>query len=264
MINQEPDFGGLMPDTFVDLENGSYGGSVDDYQSRVDDFDLKGPNAQYLPSAGFEGEGGEPGDDCCDELAVASEKIECLEDLILPDDLNGEFSWYHQASSTRPDYGPPPINPYPACTKIISSQFSVKWVENSDFEFARFNVNPPITECAATGSIGISIDTELRNPPVGINIGWSFAAGYSTVTEALVLDKTYYVWAAGANLNENSYSEPWKYLGSFTVTSVPPENPGDDPTVAITRSIEVVNTFTEGEELPCGIEPPIPEPVPES
>ena len=76
--------------------------------------------------------------------------------------------------------------------------------------------------------------------------------------------KTYYVWAAGANLNENSYSEPWKYLGSFTVTSVPPENPGDDPTVAITRSIEVDNTFTEGEELPCGIEPPIPTPVPES
>ena len=45
-MNQEPDLGSSMPDTFVDLENNSYGGSVDDYQSRVDDFDLKGPNAQ--------------------------------------------------------------------------------------------------------------------------------------------------------------------------------------------------------------------------
>lgn len=76
---QEPDFGGLIPDTFVDVGNNSYGGGVDDYQARVDGFDLRGPGAQYLPPAGFEGEGGEPEDDSLAECEAALEQA--LEDI---------------------------------------------------------------------------------------------------------------------------------------------------------------------------------------
>jgi hypothetical protein len=85
---QEPDFGSLMPDTFVDLGNNSYGGSVDDYQARVDDFDLRGPNAQYLPTVGGAGEGGEEGDCCAaarscgNKLAAALAEIAELEEAL--------------------------------------------------------------------------------------------------------------------------------------------------------------------------------------
>lgn len=266
-MNQEPDLGNLMPDTFADIGNNSYGAAIDDYQAQMSDYDLRGPNAQFIGSnASYDEEEntddpGIPGP-CDAALEEALEKIECLEDLVLPEDLNGEFSWYHQSSSTRPDYGPPPINPYPACTKTISSQFSVRWVTGSDVEFARFNVAPPISECAATGSIEVSVDDQLRNPPVGIPISWSFVDGYSSTIQTIALNKTYHVWARGVNLNENSYSEPYVNLGSFTITEIPPENPGDDPTAVITRSIDVTNTFTEGEKLPCGIASPTPEPRP--
>ena len=46
MMNQEPDSGSLMPDTFADLGDNSYGVAIDDYQAQFDDFDLRGPNAQ--------------------------------------------------------------------------------------------------------------------------------------------------------------------------------------------------------------------------
>ena len=100
MMNQETDLGSLMPDTFVDLGNTSYGAAIDDYQAQVDDFDLRGPNAQHLPSAGFEGE------DCCGELAIANSTINCLADKLLPKELNGNLSWAYSATSTRPDFGP--------------------------------------------------------------------------------------------------------------------------------------------------------------
>tara|TARA_R110000803_G_C11966245_1_gene319273 strand:- start:245 stop:1003 length:759 start_codon:yes stop_codon:yes gene_type:complete len=251
MINQEPDFGSLMPDTFVDLGDTSYGAAIDDYQAQMDDFDLKGPNAQFISSnASYDEEGSQGGANLGPALEAALEENECLTALVLPKDLDGVASWFHQATSFRPDYGPPPGNPYPTCTKIISSSFSVRWITGIQVEFKRFNVNPPITSCAATGNIGIAIDTQLRNPPVGIPISWGFTAGYSTATQNIALNQTYYVWAAGVSLNENSYTEPYAYMGSFHISA----------TGEISRTINTTVSVAENEELPCGVTQPVPEP----
>ena len=74
-MNQEPDFGSLMPDTFADLGNTSYGAAIDDYQAQMDDFDLRGPNAQFIASnASYDEEstgGGGGGGDNGNALALA-------------------------------------------------------------------------------------------------------------------------------------------------------------------------------------------------
>ena len=179
--------------------------------------------------------------ECEAALAACTVKVDCLEDLIVPENLDGVASWFHQATSFRPDYGPPPGNPYPTCTKLISSLFSVRWITGNEVEFKRFNVAPPITSCAATGNISIAIDTELRSPPVGIPIAWSFSAGYSAVTQSIALNQTYYVYAAGTSLNENSYSQQYRQLGSFSISG----------TGEISRTITTSVTTTEGDEAPC-------------
>ena len=180
-------------------------------------------------------------EECDAALAEAAVTIDCLEDLVVPENLDGVASWFHQATSFRPDYGPPPGNPYPTCTKVISSLFSVRWITGNEVEFKRFNVAPPITSCAATGNISIAIDTELRNPPVGIPIAWSFSAGYSSVTQSIALNQTYYVYAAGTSLNENSYTQQYQQLGSFTISG----------TGEIVRTITTSVTTTEGDAAPC-------------
>ena len=84
-MTQEPDFGSSMPDTFADLGNISYGTAIDDYQAQMDDFDLKGPNAQFLASnASYDEEGssGNQGDRCCFDLIKAKEEIEELETAV--------------------------------------------------------------------------------------------------------------------------------------------------------------------------------------
>lgn len=248
---QEPDFGSSMPDTFVDLGNDSYGGSVDDYQSRVDDFDLRGPNAQYLPPSGFEGgeeEPGEPEDDCCDELDAANLTINCLADKLLPKELNGSLSWFYSATSTRPDYGPPykPSNP-PPCTKIISSNIQVEFVSGVELKFCREDNRIP-EDCGATGSLswGISLNRDGSN---SIPITWSNTPNgqQSCAIRNSTLNTTYYIFAAGINLNENSPAEAYSFMGSFFVSSL-----GE-----ITRTINTVNKFNEGDPLPCGL---VPEP----
>ena len=90
---KKPDFGSLMPDTFSDLGDDSHGPAVDDYQSRVDDFDLRGPNVQYLPTvggAGVEEEDEEP-EGCSEALRSCSSKLNDLEEEIeeLEDILSG-------------------------------------------------------------------------------------------------------------------------------------------------------------------------------
>jgi hypothetical protein len=95
-MTKEPDFGSSLLDTFADLGDTSYGTAIDDYQSQMDDFDLRGPNAQYLPTVGGAGEGGEEGcnDDlkqCISQLNGLEEEIEDLEAAVaeLEEELTG-------------------------------------------------------------------------------------------------------------------------------------------------------------------------------
>ena len=100
-MNQEPDSGNLMPDTFVDLGNNSYGAAIDDYQPQMNDYDLRGPNAQFIASnasyddentgtGGNSGTGGgggsgipDPGlEECEAALEEALEEIEDLEEAL--------------------------------------------------------------------------------------------------------------------------------------------------------------------------------------
>ena len=247
MMNQEPDFNSLMPDTFADLGDNSYGVAIDDYQAQFDDFDLRGPNAQYLPSAGFEGEEG-PENDCCRELAFANSTINCLADKLLPKELNGSLSWSYSATSTRPDFGPPygPSNPEP-CTKTITSNIQVEFVSGIELKFCREDNRIP-EDCGASGSIGwnISLNKDGSN---GIPITWSDTPNgqQSCATRNSTLNTTYYIFAAGVNLNENSPPQAYRYMGSFFVSS------GGE----ITRTVNTVNEFNEGDPLPCGL---VPEP----
>ena len=83
MMNQEPDSGSLMPDTFTDLGNNSYGAAIDDYQAQMDDFDLRGPNAQFIASnASYDEEGSQGGVDLgpADICAADLEEAEALLD----------------------------------------------------------------------------------------------------------------------------------------------------------------------------------------
>lgn len=248
MMNQEPDFNSLMPDTFADLGDNSYGVAIDDYQAQFDDFDLKGPNAQHLPSAGFEGEECPPENDCCDELAAANSTINCLADQLLPKELNGSLSWSYSATSERPDYGPPysPSNPEP-CTKTITSNIQVEFDSGIKLTFCREdNRNPE--DCAATGSISwtISLNKDGSN---GIPVTWSDTPNgqQSCATLNSVLNTTYYIFAAGINLNENGPPQAYRFMGSFFVGS------GGE----ITRTVNTVNEFIEADPLPCGL---VPEP----
>ena len=250
MMNQEPGFGSLMPDTFADLGDNSYGVAIDDYQAQFDDFNLRGPNAQYLPSAGFEGEEGAE-NDCCSELAFANSTINCLADKLLPKELNGSLSWSYSATSTRPDFGPPygPSNPEP-CTKTITSNIQVEFVSGIELKFCREdNRNPE--DCAATGSIDWSISLN-KDGSNAIPITWSDTPNgqQSCATRNSTLNTTYYIFAAGLNLNENGPPQAYRYMGSFFVSSA-----GE-----ITRTVNTVNEFIEGDPLPCGL---VPEPEPE-
>lgn len=102
MINQEPDLSNLMPDTFADLGNASYGAAIDDYQSQMNDYDLRGPNVQFIASnASYDEEGDEGGneeEDCCSELEAA---LELIEDLCSERPPAGTFI-YRGLNSTRP------------------------------------------------------------------------------------------------------------------------------------------------------------------
>ena len=121
MINQEPDSGSLMPDTFVDLGDASFGAIIDDYQSQMDDFDLRGPNAQFISSnASYDEEGG--GDDCCDDLDAAigvisdlEGDIDCLKDTLKPPDSSGlpagAGCWSYQGDFKKYNNNNCPTNP---------------------------------------------------------------------------------------------------------------------------------------------------------
>ena len=73
-----------MPDTFVDLGSASYGAAIDDYQPQMDDFDLRGPNTQFIGSSGnYDEEGSLSGENGSNvPLDNALEKIEELENVL--------------------------------------------------------------------------------------------------------------------------------------------------------------------------------------
>jgi hypothetical protein len=98
-MDQEPDFGSLMPDTFSDLGNNSYGTAIDDYQAQMNDYDLRGPNAQFIESnASYDEEGTQGQRDCCRRL---EEALELIEDLCSERPPAGTFI-YRELNSTRP------------------------------------------------------------------------------------------------------------------------------------------------------------------
>jgi hypothetical protein len=105
-MNQEPDFSSLMPDTFVDLGDASYGVAVDDYQAQMDDFDLRGPNAQFISSnASYDEEGSQGGVDLGPALEAALEENKCLKDTLRPPDPvdlpEGSGCWSYSGSFTK-------------------------------------------------------------------------------------------------------------------------------------------------------------------
>ena len=183
-----------------------------------------------------------------EELAEAKKTINCLADKLVPKELNGSSSWSYSATSTRPDYGPPygPSNPEP-CTKTITSNIQVEFVSGIELKFCREDNRIP-EDCAATGSIDWSISLN-KDGSNAIPITWSDTPNgqQSCATRNSTLNTTYYIFAAGLNLNENSPPEAYRYMGSFFVSSA-----GE-----ITRTVNTVNEFNEGDSLPCGL---VPEP----
>jgi len=79
-MNEDPYTINPMPDTFVDLGEASYGANVDDYQAQMNDFDLRGPNVQYLPPVG--GAGDEEDEECQANLAKCTGEREDLEGAV--------------------------------------------------------------------------------------------------------------------------------------------------------------------------------------
>jgi hypothetical protein len=188
------------------------------------------------------------GCNCTDLLAASEEKVDCLLGKLLPKELNGSVSWSYSTTSTRPDYGPPygPSNP-PPCTKTVSSNIQVQFVGGIQLKFCREDNSIP-EDCAASGTIDWCIST-TKDPLNCRSIGWSVTPNgqQSCKTKNYTLGITYYIFARGINLNENSLSEAYSYMGSFFVSLV-----GE-----ITRTINTVNEFNEGDSLPCnlGLEP---------
>lgn len=257
-MNQEPDSGNLMPDTFSDLGNNSYGAAIDDYQAQMNDYDLRGPNAQFIGSSASYDEEGSQGD-CCSELEAALEKIDCLTDLVLPEQLDGVGAWKHSVSSFKPPYTNDPVT----CSASIESGINAQVVGisqpsgNVTIKWTRVNNDP---DCPASGSINWIISPNRSGTP-NFSPPWSGARGDTTVVNKDFAVGTYYIYAYGVNLDGNVNTEQYQYKGTFVVsTSIE----GDPPvlTPKIVRAFEVTNTITDDEPLPCGVTQPEPEPEP--
>ena len=252
-MDQEPDFGNLMPDTFTDLGNNSYGAAIDDYQAQMNDYDLRGPNAQFIASnASYDEEGDEGGneeEDCCSELEAALGEIGCLKDLLLPPDLTGggPGAWQHTVMSFRPEF-----TNTAACTASLKSSVSCYAVGvnqasgNVTIRFTRENNDPA---CQATGSITWIISPNRSGTP-NFAPSWSGSRGDTTVVDKEYAPGTYYIYAQGGNLDNNVNGEQYQYKGLFVIST---SAEGDPPvlTPKIVRTFEVTNTITDDEPLPC-------------
>ena len=171
--------------------------------------------------------------ECETALAACTVKVDCLEDIITPGTVNGAAAWSHSASSYRPQ-------PVP-CSASYVDAISVKYLEtvgiDNIFQFARSN---SAQGCVASGSINFAISTEL-GPGTALSISWSGDRGDDSLTTKSLSAGTYYVYAAGVNLNNNLYGEPWQYKGSFTISA----------TNEVVRTITTSVTTTDGDAAPC-------------
>ena len=174
----------------------------------------------------------------CDEaLAIANSKIDCLEDIVTPGELNGAGAWNHAVGTTVS--ANPPFSE--ACGYTATSSISIKFIEmdgaNPKLQFYRVNND---SDCQANGSINwpISINYDGSSP---LSIPWSGAKGATSALERTISPGTYYVYAYGQNLFDNAGQQELQAKGSFTLSG----------TGEIVRTITTSVTTTEGDAAPC-------------
>jgi len=229
MMNQEPDFGSLMPDTFADLGDNSYGVAIDDYQAQFDDFDLRGPNAQLLASnASYDEEGSQGVVDCCPALEEALEQIAVICEKFVPP--NGTFVYSELNSSRSGDYrtysfsvGSLELRPEVITSPSIKN---IQWTESSNVNYSY--------------DLQISTDTVSYNGP-RVFIGASDIivknpSGSIVTSINTLITGTYTVLVNfSANLG-NKYPAPDYFpIGEFTISQTEPDDlPNSDTVIGYT------------------------------
>ena len=166
-------------------------------------------------------------------LAAAYTTIDCLEDIITPEELNGVGAWSHAVETS--------VTVQQACSYTATSNISVKFIEmdgvNAKLQFYRTNND---SDCQANGSISwpISINYDGSSP---LQIPWSGAKGATSSLVRTIAPGTYYVYARGINLVDNAGAQELQAKGSFTLSG----------TGEIVRTITTSYTTTEGDAAPC-------------
>ena len=166
-------------------------------------------------------------------LAAAYTTIDCLEDIITPEELNGVGAWSHAVETS--------VTVRQACSYTATSNISVKFIEmdgvNAKLQFYRTNND---SDCQANGSISwpISINYDGSSP---LSIPWSGAKGATSSLVRTIAPGTYYVYARGINLVDNAGEQELQAKGSFTLSG----------TGEIVRTITTSYTTTEGDAAPC-------------
>jgi len=166
-------------------------------------------------------------------LAAAYTTIDCLEDIITPEELNGVGAWSHAVETS--------VTVQQACSYTATSNISVKFIEmdgvNAKLQFYRTNND---SDCQANGSISwpISINYDGSSP---LSIPWSGAKGATSSLVRTIAPGTYYVYARGINLVDNAGAQELQAKGSFTLSG----------TGEIVRTITTSYTTTEGDAAPC-------------
>ncbi len=166
-------------------------------------------------------------------LAAAYTTIDCLEDIITPEELNGVGAWSHAVETS--------VTVQQACSYTATSNISIKFIEmdgvNAKLQFYRTNND---SDCQANGSISwyISINYDGSSR---LQIPWSGAKGATSSLVRTIAPGTYYVYARGINLVDNAGAQELQAKGSFTLSG----------TGEIVRTITTSYTTTEGDAAPC-------------
>jgi len=166
-------------------------------------------------------------------LAAAYTTIDCLEDIITPEELNGVGAWSHAVETS--------VTVQQACSYTATSNISIKFIEmdgvNAKLQFYRTNGD---SDCQANGSISwyISINYDGSSR---LQIPWSGAKGATSSLVRTIAPGTYYVYARGINLVDNAGEQELQAKGSFTLSG----------TGEIVRTITTSYTTTEGDAAPC-------------
>ena len=173
-------------------------------------------------------------EECAAALAEAEVKIDCLEDIITPETVNGVGAWDHAVETSV-------TSPAPGCSYIATSSISVKFVEmdgaNPKLQFYRTNGD---SDCQANGTINWPISLNFDGSS-SLPIPWSGAKGATSSIDRTISPGTYYVYAYGLNLVDNAGQQELQAKGSFTLSG----------TGEIVRTITTSVTTTEGDAAPC-------------